>query len=426
MTVSYINNHQVFPDTQLYLGWTYRLMGYDAATAEWMVRAYIERHADFTPYESLWGPSILELTYRPRMLLPLLSVPFVWLFGPGGMVVVPGIAFVMAVYFMYRFAAIHARVPAAVAATLLVVASPVVLTWGIGALTDSLALMLHAAMFLLLPWRRRADWRMVTGIAAICAVAATARIITPYTITAAVGLWLWARLRGDRVQRRSWTAVTIGAFVGSLIGLVWMRWTTSPLTMMSTLTAVTAGDVRTYDDLLPWYVSNVPGRLAAEGHHIADNWALLLLVIVSLAACVTARRSVVPWLVIPAWVGAIGLFLLNPIVTVFRLQLPILPALVVGAAVAIDQAPRLADAVLQRRRSSGKEEQPTDLRHEDGAEPLPPPSERIDNAQASRGEPTPFASAIHVLAQISSPGRTRSRSSSSGSSRSRRGLPQPS
>jgi len=333
----YLTHHQIFPDTQLYLGWTYRLMGYDPATAERMVFDYIRSDAVFPPYEALWTGGVLDLSYRPRLLLPVLSVPFVAAFGPGGIVVVPGIAFLVAMLLCYRFATIHADVPAAVAACAVALLSSLVVIWSIGGLTDSLAVMLHAAWFLLLPWRAPGTWPRLLGIVGVCALAATARLITPYTVMAIAGLWLWAMLRGDRALRRSWTVAAGATLVGSALALLWTRWATSPLTVISTFTAVTQGGVRRYADLPGWYLHELPGRLATEGGHLLRNVPLAILIAMSLVACVTARHTVVPWLVVPAWLGALGLLMLNPYVTFFRLELPVLPATIVGAAVLVDQ-----------------------------------------------------------------------------------------
>src|SRR4051812_32098777 len=97
MTYTYLTTHQIFPDTQYYLGWTYKLMGYSDAESSRIVHQYIVEHGVFPPYPDIWAWFTGTKITQPRQLLPLLSVPFVWAFGPGGIVVVPGIAFGLAV-----------------------------------------------------------------------------------------------------------------------------------------------------------------------------------------------------------------------------------------------------------------------------------------------------------------------------------------
>lgn len=341
MVWTYLSTHQIYPDTQYYLAWTYRLLGYDADTAERVVLDYIDRHATFEPYAYLWGSPTAVPSTRPRVLLPLLSAPLVAAFGPGAIVVVPGIAFAAAIYVCYRFAARHATAPAAAAAVCLALLSPLVVTWSVGGLTDSLALLLHALLFLIMPWQRSATWRTVGAAAALTAATAAARTIVPFTAAAVAGLWLWA-MWAQRGRRWSWTAVSAGAAVGVIIGLVYTRIATRPLTTATLLHAMTGGRAHSYREALPWFREQVPIRGVDELRQIAGSWPLLLLVVLSLVACVTAWRTVVPWLVIPAWLGAVGVFLMNPAVTAFRYELPVLPASVVAVAVLVGQMSRLA------------------------------------------------------------------------------------
>lgn len=340
MAWTYATTHQIFPDTQYYLAWAFRLMGYDRASAERMVFDYIDQHGVFPHYEDLWAFRTGRLSTRPRVLLWALSVPFIRLFGPGGIVVVPGIAFVAAMYLMYRFAAVHARVPAAAAACVVTVSSSLVLKWSVGGLTDSIALALHAGMFVLLPWRRAATPYSVAGVGAVCALTAFARVISPYSAAAMAGLWLWAMLRAPG-RRWSWTAVTAAAAVGVLAGVAWTR-VASQLTSRDQVSAMTGGRYSSYRQALPWYQEVAMARLGTEIHRVVADRILLLLIVLSFVACVTAWRTVVPFLVLPAWVGAAGVFLINPAVTEFRYELPVLPALVVAVAVLAGQAAALA------------------------------------------------------------------------------------
>ncbi|GAA4710506.1 hypothetical protein [Phytohabitans rumicis] len=337
MIWTYASTHQIFPDSQWYLIYTYHYLGYDKAHGEQIVLDYVRDHGTFKPYDYLWASKPFTLSYRPRVLLPLLSIPFVALFGPGGIVVVPGLAFVAAMLLIYRFATVHATVPAAAAASVLAVLSPLVAKWCVGGLTDSLALLLHTAMLLLLPWRKPATPRTVAALAAVTFLVGTARVITPYTVATVAAVWCWAIWR-ERERWRSWTAAAAGAAAGVVAGAVWSKLLSAPLSSRDHFFSMTEGRARTLGQALPWYREAVPTALSKEATVVLSSWPLVLLLVLSLVACVTARRTVVPWLVGSAWAGATGIFLIAPFMTMFRYELPMLPALVVAVSVLVDQA----------------------------------------------------------------------------------------
>jgi hypothetical protein len=336
MIWTYASTHQIFPDSQWYLIYTYRMLGEDRAGSERIVLDYIRDHGTFKPYDYLWASKPFTLSYRPRMLLPVLSVPFVALFGPGGIVVVPGIAFVVAMLLIYRFATGHASVPAATAASVLAVASPLVAKWCVGGLTDSLALLLHTAMLLLLPWREPVTKWTVAGLAAVTFLTATTRTITPYTVATVAAVWCWAMLN-QRERWRSWTLAAAGAAAGVVAGAVWSKLMSAPLNSRDHFKSLTAGQARTLDEAIPWYRENLPTALGREATAVLSSWPLVLLIVLSLLACVVAWRTVVPWLVASAWVGAAGIFVVAPFMTMFRYEIPVLPALVVATAVFADR-----------------------------------------------------------------------------------------
>jgi hypothetical protein len=336
---TYASTHQIFPDSQWYLIYTYHYMGYDNAHGEQIVLDYVRDNGVFEPYDYLWASKPFTLSYRPRVLLPLLSIPFVALFGPGGIVVVPGLAFAGAMLLIYRFATVHASVPAAAVASVLAVASPLVAKWCVGGLTDSLALLLHTAMLLLLPWRRPATRWTVAGLAAVTFVAGTARVITPYTVATVAAVWCWAMWR-DRGRWRSWTAAAAGAAAGVVAGAVWTKLVSAPFSSRDHFFSMTGGRARTLGEAMPWYREVVPTALSREATAVLSSWPLVLLLVLSLIACLVAWRTVVPWLVASAWLGATGIFLTAPYMTMFRYELPMLPALVVAVAVLADRAYR--------------------------------------------------------------------------------------
>lgn len=336
MIWTYAKTHQIFPDSQWYLIYTYQYMGYDKSHGEQIVLDYIRDHGTFKPYDYLWASKPFTLSYRPRILLPLLSIPWVALFGPGGIVVVPAVAFVVAMFLIYRFATLHASVPSSVAAGVLAVLSPLIAKWCVGGLTDSLALMLHTAMLLLLPWRKPATKWTVAGLAAATFLVGTARVITPYTVATVAAVWCWAMWR-DRGRWRSWTAAAAGAAAGVIAGAIWSKEVSAPLSSRDHFFSMTGGQARTLGEAMPWYREAVPTALSKEATIVLSSWPLVLLLVLSIVASVVAWRTVVPWLVASAWVGATGIFLIAPFMTMFRYELPMLPALVVAVAVLFDR-----------------------------------------------------------------------------------------
>jgi hypothetical protein len=52
--VCYLSRNTIFPDTQYYLAWTYRLMGYDDAVSQQVVIDYVRQGGVFEPYDHLW------------------------------------------------------------------------------------------------------------------------------------------------------------------------------------------------------------------------------------------------------------------------------------------------------------------------------------------------------------------------------------
>jgi hypothetical protein len=89
--------------------------------------------------EQLWG------LVSPRLLYPLLSVPFVWLFGAAGMLVVPILSFLILSLFCFLFAKNHGSKNFGLILVFAVTLSPTILRWMISNVTDSLLSAIFAA-----------------------------------------------------------------------------------------------------------------------------------------------------------------------------------------------------------------------------------------------------------------------------------------
>jgi hypothetical protein len=111
----------------------------------------------------------------------------------------------------------------------------------------------------------------------------------------------------------------------------------APLSSRDHFFSMTGGQARTLGEAMPWYREAVPTALSKEATIVLSSWPLVLLLVLSIVASAVAWRTVVPWLVASAWVGATGIFLIAPFMTMFRYELPMLPALVVAVAVLFDR-----------------------------------------------------------------------------------------
>lgn len=338
ITVLYAN-HIIFPDTQYYLGWTYRLMGYGKVESSHMVYDFmLAGHHMEKPYgDILWEWPYGWLNTRPRMALPVLSIPFVWAFGGYGIVVVPTIFFVASMYLIYRLARTHTSIPASVIACMLPLLGAPLVMFSVGGLTDSLALFFHAALLAMLPWRKDVTWQRGLAIVAIVAVSATARFSAPFTIAAMIGLWLWSR-RNDRDRRRAWTLATVAAGVGTGLAFLWTRYWTSPISFQLQLDAVVTPKLHPGQSVIAWYFQDFPTMMGEELTSIYADPAQRVLLTASLIACVVGWRTIIPWLVIPAWIGGLGVQLINPYISGIRYELPMVPVLVLALAYLIDRA----------------------------------------------------------------------------------------
>jgi len=125
----------------------------------------------------------------------------------------------------------------------------------------------------------------------------------------------------------------------------------APLSSRDHFFSMTGGQARTLGQAMPWYRETVPTSLAKEATIVLSSWPLVLLLLLSIVASVVAWRTVVPWLVLSAWIGATGIFLIAPFMTMFRYELPMLPALVVAVAVLFDRVAKGLLPAFQQRPS---------------------------------------------------------------------------
>jgi hypothetical protein len=352
---TYVTWHQIFPDTQYYILRAEVLLGMDPYAAERLVREYVRGLGVFEPYPSLWGWERGVAMYRPRVLLPVLSLPFVALFGPGGIVVIPGAAYALYAWATYRLCRLHVAAWPAALVVAVAVSSVQVRIWGLGGLTDSLATAALALLLLALPWRGPAGrWRLV-AIAALTAAAGLTRVMAPFTVAAVAALWVWSRRHGDPATRRSWTWVLAADVVGSVAGVVFTA-VVSALSVSENLFSQT--QTHTWPDLLRALAVQVPHIVGQEAATVLGDPPLLILWVLALVGVILDRTWLAAWLVASALVAMVSIIVLNPAYTEFRYPMPAMPMLALAAALGVRELWQYRRAVRRRRR------------HPDTAEPL--------------------------------------------------------
>src|SRR5262249_37475662 len=100
-----VTRTQWISDSRLYLAWAYRYLGYSQADAAHHTRNFLQGMHGVRGCGFCWPPGYEHGYFSgangavvgARPLYPLLSAPFVALFGPDGMLVVPVLSFALAV-----------------------------------------------------------------------------------------------------------------------------------------------------------------------------------------------------------------------------------------------------------------------------------------------------------------------------------------
>ena len=188
------------PDTRYYAAMTLRLTGLSQQEAYEHVRAFVDQFGYVTPSPSvLFGAGVVP----PRMVYPVLSVPFVLVFGIPGMQVVPVAAMGLGLILTLQVGRRTVGLAATLAALLLLVASRRLIFYGGAMLTESLSFAITAGIALLLPWggRRRSRRALLIAVGLIVVLGFT-REATLIPVGAVAVAWLGSAVR----ERKLWTA----------------------------------------------------------------------------------------------------------------------------------------------------------------------------------------------------------------------------
>lgn len=208
--VTYARWYRMFyPDSRYYLAMAYLFLGNDPETARQLTVDFAApRNIDVPPVEDLFGWGLVQ----PRVVLPALSMPFIALFGPFGLAVVPLLAtfaflIIAVVMLRRRFGTLVALLVGLLLSTSLFLVSI-----GTGMLTEGLSA-LFSALALLLTWRwleHRRAWLLV-AITAVTVLSAFTRQATLIMAGAFIAAWLIGSLIERRNSRLMWPALIVGA-----------------------------------------------------------------------------------------------------------------------------------------------------------------------------------------------------------------------
>jgi hypothetical protein len=272
------------------------------------------------------------LLVKPRVVYPLLSVPFVAAFGINGMLVVPWLASLFTLLVVAVLAARFTGRAAALAVVALLLAGRFLPWWFTANLTDTVVMGVTAAVLLLLLWNPQArwSWRRLALLAALVLIGCFVRQSGPVWVAAVGGGYLWALLRTRRLDNTWLAPAAVTTVVAAAATVFIMRWAPFPLSAQMT----TASGHSTFGDA----VLNYPGtywRVLSTEFFVAplrEDPGLFLLVVLAVVGAIAGRRS--PWAVVLLTMvaGTVAVAALNGSVTNFRYLLPVVPVLAIAAA----------------------------------------------------------------------------------------------
>jgi len=155
---------------------------------------------------STWG------LVAPRILYPLLSLPFVLFLGIPGMLVIPILSFLLLVFVTYKISDKCGNRWTGVGLVLVITTSPTVLRWMISNITDSLLAALFALVVLVI-MRSSYGWSWHVSVLSLVVMTSLTRFCLP--IWLAISLVYW--LNRMRIQSLVIFLSSIVAFIPTLI-----------------------------------------------------------------------------------------------------------------------------------------------------------------------------------------------------------------
>ncbi|GAA5181100.1 hypothetical protein GCM10023322_14970 [Rugosimonospora acidiphila] len=337
---TYLNRALWISDSRLYLAWAYRYLGYSETAAAHRTAAHLRGHYGLTTCGFCW-PAGYEHSFfhgdngavvGPRVLYPLLSAPFVGLFGPNGMLVVPVLSYAVGVALLALLAARLWGRWWGVAAGAMVLLPPLPSRFGLYALTDATALAFTVAGMLCLPLGRRTRRRDLVWFAILLELGLFTRQFA-VTITAGILLtWFMVALR-DRRVRNPWLPFAVLSSVLTVASLVAQSEVSAHLYGGDSLSLTQRYQRVTEQTFHTDGFAAVPRVLRNMVHvdyHYVRSFDLLIIVILvfALISAVWRFRSELSIMLIGMSASTLALAVLIVDPTYFRYFVPVVPLMV--------------------------------------------------------------------------------------------------
>lgn len=194
-----------FPDSRYYLAMAFWFSGKTKQQAHDLTAAFAGHYNYPVPdVNTLFGWGLVQ----PRVVVPAIAAPFVRVFGPHGFtlatfLITCVLTVLLTIVLIRRFGN-----TAAVATMLVVNASPFLMGFNGGMLTESMSAV-WSVLILLAAWRfqRTRQWWLIAAIAVITALSAFTRQATLIDVGALVMAWLLGSLFQRRNSPWMWPAI---------------------------------------------------------------------------------------------------------------------------------------------------------------------------------------------------------------------------
>lgn len=300
---------------------------------------------------------------KPRVVLPLLSVPFIWMFGPNGLIVTTGIITVVLFALLYFFLrSRYGRIPAVVS-LLLCMSSLAIMSFSIGMLTESLSAV-WGVLALLLAYRfqrdRRARWILLLVLVTV--LSAFTRQATFIVAGAFVVAWVMSLFFAS--ERSKWTFPALAVAGTSLIVQV-VQTALFPFSQGDQYLRMTQTDsLGEAIQATPRFVFNL---LVAEfSSYVIVDQVLVIFVVLSIISMVLFWRRTESHLLFGAILGIALYNITNGNATQFRYAIPGLVFFVASISLVLAQ---IQSSVRLNRLGSANDQQPIDLETPTAASP---------------------------------------------------------
>jgi hypothetical protein len=245
----------------------------------------------------------------PRVVYPILSMPFVYLFGIPGMLVLPAISLLVFCMVVMRIGLKADKALLALLAITAFLCSTSISRWMVSNITDGL-LVMFCSLFLLMIKSKSQSWVWFLTMVLIVILSSLTRFCFP--IWFFIGIYL---LHINQVQRA--IAVTVSSFVGLV-----------PLLFYSPLDGVTGvkSNSSIFNQLLDFVANSFKVFFYEAGQLFVLDRTLFILLALCFACVVKFPRSNDVLLCSYVFLGCVVIGSINGVVGVnFRYYLPVLP-----------------------------------------------------------------------------------------------------